>query len=661
MLRFRDIDSLEEPKRVKTPCIDSKYEVRQSEANLGHGRSTTAKVGRRKIVCDFDLRSIRSDSDRSSSIRSGSEDDDISTSSVSSTDENYARFKRRLQKKKPKKSKQKISSTLKDSLDLSVSASTCFTKEETFTPPKKSSRDGPAPPSSSIDAHQTMITLRVSTSKQAKKNLTQQIVEDHPFPSQTSVPVDIEHRETRVGGLVEDFKRRKQAKKEEAMKNLFDGMSNPIKKPLQGNLREPIVHAKKTSTKQEERNKPYQEPNAAIQPEKAIGMDLKQNAFIELEDCKCLAEARSKLSKPSQIPSSRIPVPSTSSAPNTAKWASGIITLKADEVPVVENNRETTLDKIKCLEPEAGDVQAKTEYFMATTASKDSVKMTSIESEERAPSFTYANTSKPKVVPSSRRVSIRVVTASTSHQAGAAHKGGYSYSALKSAKGHTTPTSQSNTTQPKQSGTAEVQITSSKNSTAERTKAQVKLHKARKDQDIKSNNKNELLLFSTEEEERLRISLAKLDSRLLKLALQDKTSKPTSADFSRSPAPKPGTSSSSASAKERRHGVSTAPRTARRYDLDEDMENGNGDVDHVDDDQLRQASYGGGAHVRLHQQTSPADRYSVTRRLEMSSGISKSRIRAGGGLLSTVQEGGHNSSSGGHKVTIKKDLAHLLF
>lgn len=132
------------------------------------------------------------------------------------------------------------------------------------------------------------------------------------------------------------------------------------------------------------------------------------------------------------------------------------------------------------------------------------------------------------------------------------------------------------------------------------------------------------------EEEKLRQSLANLDTRLIKLNTKS--------------------SASSVSA------VTQHP-SGRQIGTP-----GGNDQDDGDDDAMRAASYGGGNHCKRGQPTSASERASYAKRAEMSSGLHKLRVRVGGAL---AQEGTSNNANlekgGKHKVVVKKDLAHLLF
>jgi hypothetical protein len=76
---------------------------------------------------------------------------------------------------------------------------------------------------------------------------------------------------------------------------------------------------------------------------------------------------------------------------------------------------------------------------------------------------------------------------------------------------------------------------------------------------------------------------------------------------------------------------------------------------------LRSASYGGGAHSRLHQPTSPTARASHARRSELSGGVHKARVRIGGVTAQEASRADTMTDGGKHKITVKRDLAHLLF
>lgn len=74
---------------------------------------------------------------------------------------------------------------------------------------------------------------------------------------------------------------------------------------------------------------------------------------------------------------------------------------------------------------------------------------------------------------------------------------------------------------------------------------------------------------------------------------------------------------------------------------------------------LRAAAYGGGTHCKPGQITSAASRSSSSKRAELSSGLPKSRVRVGG--VTAQEPVAPSTEPAGHKVVVKKNLAHLLF
>lgn len=160
------------------------------------------------------------------------------------------------------------------------------------------------------------------------------------------------------------------------------------------------------------------------------------------------------------------------------------------------------------------------------------------------------------------------------------------------------------------------------------------------------------------EEEKLRQSLEKLDSRLTKLSngtrQQHKSSKVSSQD-GRTVTAISGLHSSSSKTQSR-----PLLTTNRRHERDGDRTPPVADF--ADDDVVAAGVYGGGAHCKSGQVTSALERSCYTRRAEMSSGLHKLRVRTGG---ATAQESNNSSANldkdGKHKVVVKKDLAHLLF
>lgn len=160
------------------------------------------------------------------------------------------------------------------------------------------------------------------------------------------------------------------------------------------------------------------------------------------------------------------------------------------------------------------------------------------------------------------------------------------------------------------------------------------------------------------EEEKLRQSLEKLDSRLTKLSndtrQQHKSSKVSSQD-GRTATAISGLHSSSSKTQGR-----PLPTTNHRHERDDDRTPPVADF--ADDDVVAAGAYGGGAHCKSGQVTSALERSCYTRRAEMSSGLHKLRVRTGG---ATAQESNNSSANldkdGKHKVVVKRDLAHLLF
>lgn len=169
------------------------------------------------------------------------------------------------------------------------------------------------------------------------------------------------------------------------------------------------------------------------------------------------------------------------------------------------------------------------------------------------------------------------------------------------------------------------------------------VHFAPEDQDDDDDD----ILVSVEEE-KLRQSLEKLDSRLTKLSSSDTRQRKSSKLSSQ-----PGNRAAPAKASGR-----PLPTTGPRHERDDE---GTVQVaDLADDDVVAAGAYGGGAHCKSGQVTSVLERSCYTRRAEMSSGLHKLRVRTGGAM---AQENSNSSldKDGKHKVVVKKDLAHLLF
>lgn len=145
----------------------------------------------------------------------------------------------------------------------------------------------------------------------------------------------------------------------------------------------------------------------------------------------------------------------------------------------------------------------------------------------------------------------------------------------------------------------------------------------------------------SQEELALRKSLAKLDRRLTDLSS-------CAQEQRHSQAPASGGLTSGLPVRSLEPNASTkSPRVEQERDNNKD-------------DGLRNASYGGGAHCRPGQMTSAVSRSSSAKRAEISSGLPKSRVR-GGGMVTADGATRATESDGLHKVTIKKNLAHLLF
>lgn len=169
------------------------------------------------------------------------------------------------------------------------------------------------------------------------------------------------------------------------------------------------------------------------------------------------------------------------------------------------------------------------------------------------------------------------------------------------------------------------------------------------------------------EEERLRQSLEKLDSRLTRLAAakQRAGSSNNQAAVVREgySVAAPDTDSYHTSLKrditrkagDRPATVRIATTIAAKRDDDEI--HSPADVD--DDTIVTKAAYGGGAHCKRGQLTSAAERSSSARRAEKSSGMYKLRVRTGGAM--TQESTALDKDSSKHKVVVKRDLAHLLF
>lgn len=134
--------------------------------------------------------------------------------------------------------------------------------------------------------------------------------------------------------------------------------------------------------------------------------------------------------------------------------------------------------------------------------------------------------------------------------------------------------------------------------------------------------------FLTAEEEQLRQSLDKLDTRLTKLAAGSQRVVRTAS------------------------GLNKASEIKSEATLPPDS--------WANDSLVAAAAYGGGTHCKRGQLTPAAERSSCARRAEMSSGMHKLRVRTGG---VTAQESSYAvlDKDSKHKIVVKKDLAHLLF